>query len=64
MNRPENVDFILKDIKSNILDNYVYFLEKRIDKAIEWIKEDYDGGYFECGEEDIKKLLEILGDKE
>ena len=34
----------------------------KIDKAIEWIKEDYDGGYFECGESDIKELLKILGD--
>ena len=36
----------------------------KTEKAIKWIKEDYDGGYFECGEKDIKELLEILGDKE
>ena len=40
MKRPENVDFVLKDIKSNILDSYVNSLENRIDKAIETIKDE------------------------
>lgn len=39
-------------------------LKKEKQQAIKWIKEDYDGGYFECGENDIKELLELLGDKE
>lgn len=58
----ELFDFILeRDMKyQDKIDN----LQQRIDKTIEWIKEDYDGGYFECGENDIKELLKILGDKE
>lgn len=69
MNRPENVEFILKDIKSNILDNYVCFLEKRINKAIEYIKEDlYEVGGNVHGSDlpfsALEPLLEILGDKE
>ena len=67
MNRPENVDFILKDIKSNILDNYVCYLEKRIDKAIEYIKEHTDKlktTRVPKIDFDYKELLKLLGDKE
>lgn len=64
MNRPENVDFVLKDIKSNILDSYVNSLEDRIDKAIEelelWKPKN------KVIKTEIDYLLEILkgGDKE
>ena len=40
-------------------------LKKRIAKAIEYIKENIDNtGWLEIGTEDVKNLLEILGDKE
>ena len=65
MNRPENVDFILKDIKSNILYNYVCFLEKRIDKAIEYLKTfHFIDNIRVLDVKEYEKLLEILGEKE
>lgn len=67
MERPENVDFVLKDIKSNILDSYVNSLENRIDKAIEYIEERYHIKGTMTYDSPIyhKDLLEILkgGDK-
>lgn len=40
-------------------------LQQRIDKAIEYIKNSIDNtGWLEIGNEDVKELLEILGDKE
>lgn len=65
MERPENVDFVLKDIKSNILDSYVNSLENRINKAIEYVNgnEDY---YYNYPLVNREHLLEILkgSDKE
>ena len=64
MNRPENVDFVLKDIKSNILDSYVNSLESRIDKAIKEIetelhdcKIDNMDGYADAFLRDLKNIL-------
>ena len=48
MKRPGNVDFVLKDIRSNILDWYVEDLEDRIDKAIEYMEKH-------------KELIAIMG---
>lgn len=61
MERPENVDFVLKDIRSNILDWYVEYLEDRIDKAIGLI---YD---YQMNDEDnvnYKELLYVLKGEE
>ncbi len=57
MKRPENVDFVLNDIKSNILDSYVNSLENRIDKAIEIM---YDKGTFNLDNEYGKVFAELL----
>lgn len=39
--------------------------KQRIDKAIEYIKNNIDNtGWLEIGSNCVKKLLEILGDKE
>lgn len=62
MERPENVDFVLNDIKSNILDSYVNSLENRINKAIEYIEERYNGEVLThtFDKDNVKELLEIL----
>lgn len=51
--------------KANLITIDYQDLEQRINEAIEYIKNNIDNtGWLEIGSENVKELLEILGDKE
>lgn len=49
-----------KDVNVIFIDPELDKLQKRIDKAIEYIKKESYDGYFDMYGEQIEKLLEIL----
>lgn len=54
--RPDFVDFILKDINSKVLKDYIKDLEKRISNAIDLIEET-KGYYLDGIDEELKDML-------
>lgn len=60
--RPDFVDFILKDVHSRVLENYIKDLENRIGEAISFIEVlEYNQKYgMKIKENDYLEILSIL----